>query len=80
MSAYSHLQQREFALAETLGYGAVKHQEFVGTGYFDAVAYMIAAGQSSICALPGSTEEEQFEEAKDGYPIDSDSVIPVSGD
>jgi isocitrate lyase len=80
MSAYSHLQQREFALAESLGYGAVKHQKFVGTGYFDAVANTIAAGQTSICALPGSTEEEQFDEARDGYPIDSDSVIPVSGD
>jgi isocitrate lyase len=80
MSAYSHLQQREFALAETLGYGAVKHQKFVGTGYFDDVANTIAAGQTSICALPGSTEEEQFDEVGYRYPIDSDSVIPVSGD
>jgi isocitrate lyase len=63
MSAYSQLQQREFELAEKHGYGAVKHQRFVGTGYFDDLANTIAAGQTSIRALPGSTEEEQFEEA-----------------
>lgn len=79
MSAYSHLQQREFELAETLGYGAVKHQKFVGTGYFDDVANTIASGQTSIRALPGSTEEEQFAQpAEDAF--DEDSVIPVSGD
>jgi isocitrate lyase len=63
MSAYSQLQQREFELAEKHGYGAVKHQRFVGTGYFDDLANTIASGQTSIRALPGSTEEEQFEEA-----------------
>jgi len=62
MSAYSRLQQREFEMAEKFGYGAVKHQRFVGTGYFDELANTIAAGQTSIRALPGSTEEEQFEE------------------
>ena len=78
MSAYSQLQQREFELAETLGYGAVKHQKFVGTGYFDEVANTIASGQTSIRALPGSTEEEQFAETdqEDAF----DCVIPVSGD
>jgi isocitrate lyase len=81
MLAYSQLQQREFELAERLGYDAVKHQKFVGTGYFDDVANTIAAGQTSICALPGSTEEEQFEEATEtGDEVDLDSVIPVSGD
>jgi isocitrate lyase len=62
MSAYSKLQQREFEMADKFGYGAVKHQRFVGTGYFDELANTIAAGQTSIRALPGSTEEEQFEE------------------
>jgi len=61
MSAYSQLQQREFAMSESFGYGAVKHQRFVGTGYFDAVATVISSGQSSTCALAGSTEAEQFE-------------------
>ncbi|MGO9433110.1 MAG: isocitrate lyase [Terracidiphilus sp.] len=80
MTAYSHLQQREFELAERLGYGAVKHQRFVGTGYFDDVANTIAAGHTSIRALPGSTEEEQFEPAVLLTPTDADFVIPVSGD
>ena len=80
MSAYSQLQQREFELAETLGYGAVKHQKFVGTGYFDDVASTIASGQTSIRALPGSTEEEQFEETNHEDEFDSDCAIPVSGD
>jgi isocitrate lyase len=80
MSAYSRLQQREFDLAKLDGYGAVKHQRFVGTGYFDDVANTIAAGRSSIQALPGSTEEEQFEAATDASSLDSDFVIPVSGD
>ncbi len=62
MTAYSKLQQREFEMAEKFGYSAVKHQRFVGTGYFDELANTIAAGQTSIRALPGSTEEEQFEE------------------
>ena len=61
MAAYSTLQQREFDLAERFSYGAVKHQRFVGTGYFDAVATVISAGQTSTCALEGSTETEQFE-------------------
>ena len=62
---YSQLQQREFDLAGNLGYGAVKHQRFVGTGYFDQVATTIASGKISTCALPGSTEEEQFEDPYD---------------
>jgi isocitrate lyase len=80
MTAYSRLQQREFELAERVGYGAVKHQRFVGTGYFDDVANTIAAGRSSIQALPGSTEEEQFEPAPEMTSVDADSIIPVSGD
>jgi isocitrate lyase len=60
MTAYSQLQQREFEMAESLGYTAVKHQRFVGTGYFDAVATTISNGHTSTCALPGSTETEQF--------------------
>jgi isocitrate lyase len=60
MTAYSELQQREFESAENGGYSAVKHQRFVGTGYFDAVASTITNGRTSTCALPGSTEEQQF--------------------
>jgi isocitrate lyase len=60
MAAYSELQQREFAQERDSGYGAVKHQRFVGTGYFDDVAQVIAGGHSSVTALKGSTEEDQF--------------------
>jgi isocitrate lyase len=60
MSAYSDLQQAEFA-AERRGYTATKHQREVGTGYFDAVAQAISGGKSSTTAMKGSTEEAQFE-------------------
>ncbi len=59
MSAYSELQSEEFR-AESRGYKAVKHQEFVGTGYFDQLAQAIAGEASSTLALTGSTEKEQF--------------------
>ena len=59
MAAYSELQQREFAL-QTKGFKAVKHQSFVGTGYFDAVQNAVTNGTSSTAALKGSTEEAQF--------------------
>jgi isocitrate lyase len=59
MSAYVELQQLEFA-AEDAGYTATRHQREVGAGYFDSVAEVISAGRSSITALKGSTEEEQF--------------------
>lgn len=60
MSAYSVLQDREFELERTHGYKAVKHQAFVGTGYFDAVQEVISGGTASTTALKGSTEEAQF--------------------
>jgi isocitrate lyase len=63
MAAYARMQEREFALGSS-GYSAVRHQRFVGTGYFDLVASAIAGGETSTRALPGSTEEEQFEEIK----------------
>ncbi|MGA2027419.1 MAG: isocitrate lyase, partial [Syntrophobacteraceae bacterium] len=59
MSAYSRFQDNEFEL-EKLGYKAVKHQSFVGTGYFDAVAQAISGEEFSTGALKGSTEEKQF--------------------
>jgi isocitrate lyase len=60
MAAYADLQEREFACERAHGYRAVKHQSFVGTGYFDALAQTITGGASSTVALRGSTEEEQF--------------------
>jgi isocitrate lyase len=59
MTAYSQLQQEEFA-AQELGYRAVTHQRFVGTGYFNEIAQVVSSGHSSTIALAGSTEAEQF--------------------
>lgn len=64
MTAYSTLQDREFELERTHGYKAVKHQSFVGTGYFDAVQQAVTGGASSTTAMTGSTETEQFEAAE----------------
>jgi isocitrate/methylisocitrate lyase len=64
MTAYSRLQEKEFSREFTHGYEAVKHQRFVGTGYFDTVTQAIAGGTSSVTALEGSTEAAQFAQAK----------------
>lgn len=77
MSAYCKVQQREFEMADKFGYGAVKHQRFVGTAYFDQLATTIAAGQTSIRALPGSTEEDQFE--REHYQIAANTKLAASG-
>ncbi len=53
------VQRKEFAAAEK-GYTFVAHQQEVGTGYFDKMTNTIQGGQSSVTALTGSTEEEQF--------------------
>ena len=60
MSAYvEKVQEQEFA-ARDRGYTFVSHQQEVGTGYFDDVTTVIQGGVSSVTALTGSTEEEQF--------------------
>jgi isocitrate lyase len=59
MSAYVRLQQQEFDAAEK-GYTFVAHQQEVGTGYFDSLTNAIQGGSSSVTALTGSTEEDQF--------------------
>ena len=60
MTAYvEKVQEPEFA-ARDRGYTFVSHQQEVGTGYFDDVTTVIQGGKSSVTALTGSTEEEQF--------------------
>jgi len=59
MTAYVRLQEREMAL-EHDGYTATRHQQEVGTGYFDLVSQVISGGTSSTTALDGSTEQQQF--------------------
>ena len=53
------VQQPEFDARER-GYTFVSHQQEVGAGYFDDVTTVIQGGASSVTALTGSTEEEQF--------------------
>jgi len=60
MTAYSELQEAEFQSEQNHQYAAVKHQRFVGTGYFDAVQNVITSGTASTTALAGSTETAQF--------------------
>lgn len=59
MAGYSELQEREFGL-QKFGFKAVKHQGFVGTGYFDTVQNIVTSGTSSTVAMKGSTETAQF--------------------
>lgn len=62
MAAYARLQEHEFDLERKYGYSAVKHQRFVGAGYFDQIQTTVSGGYASTTALEGSTEEEQFTE------------------
>lgn len=60
MTAYvDAVQEKEFA-ARARGYTFSSHQAEVGAGYFDDVTTVIQGGASSVTALKGSTEEEQF--------------------
>lgn len=59
MAAYGKFQKREFEL-ESTGYKALKHQSFVGAGYFDELLMAITSDQMSTHAMKGSTEETQF--------------------
>ena len=60
MTAYvNSLQEKEFAALDR-GYTFSSHQQEVGAGYFDDVTTVIQGGNSSVTALAGSTEEEQF--------------------
>ena len=59
MAAFAEIQADEFRL-ESEGFTAHKHQREVGTGYFDKISLAVGGGTSSLTALTGSTEEEQF--------------------
>ena len=86
MTAYSRLQEKEFLREQQVGYEAVKHQRFVGTGYFDAVQQVITSGTTSTMALEGSTEQAQFTDVVDllvekSYnPGDRGGASPIEGD
>ena len=59
MPAFTELQQKEFDAVPN-GFQAVKHQSFVGTGYFDEISLIITSGLSATTALKNSTEAQQF--------------------
>ena len=71
MKAYVRLQREEFR-DEQQGYAAVKHQSFVGTGYFDEVASVVSAHSASTLAMKGSTEERQFAQEVEAMEIDGE--------
>lgn len=60
MRHYVEMVQRKEFEAASKGYTFVAHQQEVGTGYFDIMTNTIQGGNSSVTALTGSTEEEQF--------------------
>jgi len=62
MSAFVKLQEHEFEMEKNLGFRAIKHQSFVGAGYFDTVQTTVTGGDVSTSAMKDSTEELQFEE------------------
>ena len=61
MPAFVKVQQREFEMEKNDGFRAVKHQSFVGAGYFDSVQTTVTGGEVSTGAMKGSTEEHQFD-------------------
>jgi isocitrate lyase len=67
MTAFVKLQEKEFEMERTAGFRAIKHQSFVGAGYFDKVQTTVQGGEVSTSALKGSTEEEQFHGSKEGH-------------
>lgn len=62
MKAYADFQKKEQDLEKQAGYSAIKHQRFVGVGYFDELLLSITGGKTSSIAFKGSTEELQFHE------------------
>jgi isocitrate lyase len=58
-----------------MGFRAIKHQSFVGAGYFDQVQTTVTGGDVSTAAMKGSTEEEQFTATKS-----ADSFVKSSAD
>jgi malate synthase len=73
MTAYVDLQEQEFKRAKQ-GYTAVRHQQEVGTGYFDHVLQTISEGQASTGALSGSTEEQFYGH---GQPTASETLKSI---
>ncbi len=65
MSSFVRVQEREFQMEREIGFRAIKHQSFVGAGYFDQVQVTVTGGDVSTSAMKGSTEENQFSSTQD---------------
>lgn len=76
MTAYAELQDAEFQSEQDYGYRAVKHQSFVGTGYFDALQNTITGGTSATVALKNSTEAAQFSTASPVKISQPENAVP----
>jgi isocitrate lyase len=76
MTAFVKVQERELEMEREMGFRAVKHQSFVGAGYFDTVQTTVTGSEVSTAAMKGSTEEQQFTTKK---PI-TDSFVESSAD
>ena len=63
MTAYASLQEREFEVSREHGYSAVRHQRFVGTGYFDEVQQVISGGLGSTARAGGVHRERAVHHA-----------------
>lgn len=59
MKGFKELQEKEFML-EKEGFSAIRHQAYVGGGYFDELLTTIKGHSTKLAALKGSTEESQF--------------------
>ncbi len=60
MLGYASLQGDEFMAQKLDGFDAIKHQRFVGTGYFDKIQEVVTKGKAATIALKESTEARQF--------------------
>jgi isocitrate lyase len=58
MLAYAKLQEQEFQSAKAHRFPAIKHQRFVGNGYFDDVMNTVLRGLSATGAATESGEQE----------------------
>ncbi len=76
MTAFAKVQERELEMEREMGFRAVKHQSFVGAGYFDQVQMTVTGGDVSTAAMKGSTEEQQFTATR---PVE-DSLVEPSTD
>jgi isocitrate/methylisocitrate lyase len=70
MAAYSELQEREIEAAREDGFRAIRHQRFVGAGYFDDVAQVIAGAKPSTALVKSSVVEAQFVSQKAEGPVE----------